>query len=104
MSATATPDKVAPESEGVQPILVEGTRLQVISGEYTGRMAYITTVNYATPEDEARARAPYGKNRNTAKVASYIVKTRDGRTDTFSVTPDQIRVLDETNGWGRGSI
>lgn len=99
-SAVATP----PESVGVLPVLVEGTRVQVIDGEYNGRMAYITTIEFATPEDFTRFRTPNHPQRNTAKVAHYIVKTRDGRSDTFSVTPNQIRELDETNGWGRGSI
>lgn len=93
-----------PESQGVMPVLLEGTKLQVVAGEYTGRMAYIVDINFATPEDEQRFHNPVGKKRNTAKVESYLVKTRDGRTDQFTVTPDQIRVLDQSNGWGRGSI
>lgn len=86
---------------GVQPVLVEGTRVQVIDG---GRMAYITGINFATPEDEARFHNPHGTKRNTAKVDTYQVKTRDGRTDTLTVKPSEIRQLDETNGWGRGTI
>lgn len=89
---------------GVMPVLVEGTRVQVIDGEYTGRMAYVTGINFATPEDETRFHNPHGSKRNTAKVDTYTVKTRDSRTDTFVVKPSEIRVLDETTGWGRGSV
>lgn len=95
-----------PESQGVMPVLTVGTKVQVISGPnagIAGRMAYITGIEFATPEDEARFNNPNGKKRNTAKVSEYTVKTRDARTDTFNVTPDQIRVMDETEGWGRGS-
>lgn len=95
---------VGPESLGVMPVLVEGTKVQVVGGDYAGRMAFITGINFATPEDGARYHDPHGSRRNTAKVDTYTVKTRDGRTDTFTVAPSEIKVLDETNGWGRGSI
>lgn len=104
MSPVIADEVAGPESQGVLPVLVEGTRVQVIAGEYSGRMAYTIGINFASPEDEARFHNPHGTKRNTAKVDSYMVKTRDGRTDTFTVKPDEIRVLDETNGWGRGSI
>jgi hypothetical protein len=104
MTQTIAKDVAGPESQGVMPVLVEGTRVQVIAGEYSGRMAYITDITFATPEDEARFHNPHGSKRNTAAVDTYTVKTRDGRTDTFTVKPSEIRVLDETNGWGRGSI
>lgn len=105
MSPVTIVDEVAgPESQGVMPVLVEGTKVQVIAGEFAGRMAYTTDINFATPEDSARFHDPHGNKRNTAKVDTYTVKTRDGRTDTFTVKPSEIRLLDETNGWGRGSI
>jgi hypothetical protein len=93
-----------PESIGVQPVLVEGTRIQITSGEGKGRMGYVLSIEFASPEDFTRFHTPNHPQRNTAKVAKYIIRTRDGRTDTFSVAPDELRELDETNGWGRGTI
>jgi hypothetical protein len=42
--------------------------------------------------------------KESAKVDEYEVTTRDGRTDLLTVTPDQIKPLDDIQGWGRGSI
>ena len=92
------------ESEGVQPVLVEGTRVQIIAGEANGRMGYVFSIEFASDADFTRWKTPDHPKRNTAKVAKYLIKTRDGRSETFSVAPDELRVLDETNGWGRGSI
>lgn len=96
-----------PESEGVQPVYLEGQTVQVIDGEHAGvggRMAFIIGHNFATDQDFLQFHTGGHPKRMFAKVDTYLVETRDGRNERFSVTPDEIRPLDSTNGWGRGSI
>lgn len=96
-----------PESEGVQPVLLEGQTVHVIEGEHAGvggRMAYIIGHTFASDADYLQFHTAGHPKRMFAKVESYQVETRDGRNEKFSVTPDEIRPLDSTNGWGRGSI
>lgn len=96
-----------PESEGVMPVLLEGQRVQIINGPnagVSGRMAFITGHEFASNADYTQFHSPGHPKRMFAKVKTYLVETRDGRNEKFSVTPEEIRVLDTNNGWGRGSI
>lgn len=97
-----------PESMGVQPVLLEGQRVQVIAGEHTvgrgARMAYIIGHTFASDEDYLQFHTAGHPKRMFAEVETYQVETRDGRKERFSVTPEEIRTLEADNGWGRGSI
>lgn len=101
------PEDAGPESEGVLPVFLEGQRVQVISGEHagvSGRMAYITGHHFASDEDYLQFHTAGHPKRMFAEVNTYLVETRDGRNERFSVKPEEIRPLESTNGWGRGSI
>lgn len=89
---------------GVLPVLLEGQRVQVTDGEHEGQMAYVLRQEFATDKDHVQFNTPSHPKRMFAKVANYIVRSRDANNETFSVTPDQIKTLDDIQGWGRGSV
>ena len=103
MSETAT-KKNPLGKEGAVPNLAVGQRVRVTGGEFEGRMAYILDIHYADTEALLQATAPGHPYRAFAEVSEYIVRSRDGRNETFSVAPDEVESLESTNGWGRGSI
>jgi hypothetical protein len=90
--------------EGHQRRLYPGQRVQIIApNEEEGRMAYVQTPVYKDAVQEllansGTAEAPF------AEVLSYIVRTRDGRSDLLNVPADELRTLEPNAGWGRGQI
>ena len=107
--AKAEAEKVAAEAlaiaekEGRLPHLIDGERVRVTSGDYEGRMAYVMAVDYTDTLQTLLSRAG-GSEARFAEAEDYVCRTRDGRSDVFIATPDQLEPLDPNNGWGRGSI
>lgn len=95
--------KAASAANSLTPRLYEGQRVTFVSGPEVGRMAYVVSVAYKDAIQEMIA-SHGGVNARFAEVECYILRTRDGRTDTLVATPDQIRPLDDIEGWGRGQI
>lgn len=87
---------------GVLPVLLEGQRVQIIDGVNAGRMAFVLRHEFVSDKDHVQFNTPGHPKRMFAKVKNYIVKTRDARNETLSVTPEQIKPLDDIEGWGRG--
>lgn len=103
-AAAPTPEnEAAAQAAGRIPSLIVGQRVQVTGGKYQGRMALVTAVIYTDPVQEMMSRMGGGEAR-FATVRSYILLTRDGRSDTIVVEPENLSPLEPQNGWGRGSI
>jgi hypothetical protein len=91
--------------ESRTPTLREGERVRITKDEpgLRGRNGVIIQVHYSDEElqrrEAGRADAAY------AEPESFIVRTRDGRTDTFELKPDEVEAASVGNdGWGRGQI
>lgn len=91
-----------PASEGVLPVLLQGTRVQITKGEFEGRMAYVVRQEFASDADHVQFNTSGHPKRMFAKVDRYILKTRDARNEQISAAPDEISPLDDIEGWGRG--
>lgn len=93
-----------PEEEPFIPHLMVGARGTILPPhENAGRMVVVTSVEYTDPIQTllANSGTPAAAS---AKVQDYIVRTRDGRSDTIVVPPDQLQPLEVNEGWGRGQI
>lgn len=102
-------EDAGPESEGQVPKLIEGQRVQIVSGPGTKdgtvhRMAYITDVYYEDTKEHLIASNADHPGRRFAKVTAYDVRTRDARSEVLHVKPEDIRTLETEAGWGRGQI
>lgn len=92
------------KSEGRRPRLYPGQRVQIIEpNDEAGRMAFVQTPQFPDAVQEllansGTAEAPF------AEVESYIVRTRDGRSDLLVIPADELRTLEPLQGWGRGQI
>jgi hypothetical protein len=86
------------------PNLVVGQRVVITEpNPEAGRMAYVLQIAYADGIQGMLANSGTPEAR-FAEVESYVLRTRDGRTDTLDVPPDQVKPLDDIAGWGRGQI
>ena len=94
----------AKSAQGRNPSLREGTRVQVIDGDYAGRMGVIIRVEYASTEAYLQANTPGHPDRPFAEVAEYIVRTRDAQNITIGVAPEDLKQLDVIDGWARGQV
>jgi hypothetical protein len=86
------------------PNLVVGTRVQIVEPHpEAGRMAFVQQV---VPADGIQGMmiATGVPEARFAELSGYIVKTRDGRSDILEVKPDEVKPLDDIQGWGRGQI
>lgn len=86
------------------PNLLVGQRVQIV-GDHpeAGRMGLVQQIIHTDPIQAMIAHIG-GAEARFAKVLQYVLLTRDGRSDTLVATPDQVKPLDENNGWGRGTI
>jgi hypothetical protein len=102
----ADPDRMKQaQKESRRPTLREGERVRITKDEpgLRGRNGVIIQVHYSDEElqrrEAGRADAAY------AEPESFIVRTRDGRTDTLELKPDEVEAATVGNdGWGRGQI
>jgi hypothetical protein len=104
-AAKSTPESEAAADEAGQTTnLLVGQRVQ-ITGDHpeAGRMGLVQSILYTDPI-QAMIAAVGGVESRFAKVYQYVLLTRDGRSDTLTATPDQVKPLEENNGWGRGTI
>lgn len=85
------------------PNLVIGQRVTIIDGPEAGRMAYVDRIEYTDGIQQMLSASGQPEAR-FAEVENYIVRTRDGRSDTLTVDPAHIKPLDDIEGWGRGQI
>lgn len=86
------------------PNLLVGQRVQIIEpNSEAGRMAYVLQIDYADGIQGMLAASGQPEAR-FAEVQDYVVRTRDGRSDILVVKPDEVKPLDDTQGWGRGQI
>lgn len=108
-AAAPTDENNAAAAEASQlPNFLVGQRVQITgpdaSGvDQTGRMALVQSIVYTDPVNAMIAHMG-GSEARFATVNQYVVLTRDGRSDTLVVAPANLKALDTTNGWGRGSI
>ena len=92
------------ESEGRMPRLYPGQRVVITPpNEEAGRMALIQIPNYKDDIQALIAQSGTPEAR-FAEVTSYVVLTRDGRSDTLDVPADEVEPLETIGGWGRGQI
>lgn len=101
--ANSDEQKQAAAESSRTPILIVGQRVTIIDGPEVGRMGYVLSINYVDALNAMLANSPHSERR-FAEVESYVVRTRDGRSDTLSLKPSEIRPLDDIEGWGRGQI
>jgi hypothetical protein len=89
--------------ESRSPTIREGyrVRLKDIGKGWDGRNAVILSVNY--PTDQHQLRELGTPESMYAEPESFIIRTRDGRTDTREVKPDQVEPVDPAD-WGRSGI
>ena len=92
------------DNKGTQPLLLDGTRVKIVKGEYKGRMAVIIGTTFKNADESSRFHNAFGDDRMAAQVESYTVRTRDSRNETFSVKPSEVSKLDVVDGWGRGEV
>lgn len=85
------------------PNLVEGTRVKVTAGPYAGRMAYVMAIHFIDGIQQMIAASGTSEAR-FATVQSYVLRTRDGRSDIFEAAPGEVSVLSNIEGWGRGEM
>jgi hypothetical protein len=91
-------------SEGSKPRLYPGQRVVIMDpNPEAGRMAFVQGINY-TDAIQALIAASGTPQASMAEVQSYIVQTRDGRSDVLDVPPDEVKPLEILGGWGRGQI
>lgn len=95
--------------EGQPQFLREGARVLVVSGPGTEdgthhRMASVQEVYYEDNDEALKADQPGHPGRRFARVVAYDVLTRDSRSEILHVTPENVRELSITDGWGRGSV
>lgn len=86
------------------PNLVEGQRVQILEpNSEAGRMAYVLKV---VPSDgiQGMLAASGTPEARFAELSGYVVRTRDGRSDILEVKPEEVKPLDDIQGWGRGQI
>jgi hypothetical protein len=90
--------------EGQLPRLYPGQRVQII-GDHpeAGRMAFVQTPIYEDAIKELIGNSGTSEAR-LVEVDSYVVRTRDGRSDLMVVPSEDLRVLEVHQGWGRGQI
>jgi hypothetical protein len=85
------------------PTIREGARVRLknIGNGWDGRNAVVLTVNYSRDQHQLRelgtAESMY------AEPDHFIIRTRDGRTDTRQVNPDQVELVPDGD-WGRSAI
>jgi hypothetical protein len=91
-------------SEGRTPHLYPGQRVVIIQpNEEAGRMALVQVINYKDDIQTLIAGSGTPEAR-FAEVTSYVVLTRDGRSDTLNVPANEVKPLETIGGWGRGQI
>lgn len=84
--------------------LVEGQRVVILDPhEEAGRMAFVQSVHYTDGIQDMIARSGSAEAR-FADVDHYVLRTRDGRSDLLMVNPDELKPIEENQGWGRGQI
>lgn len=93
-------DKAAENSSRER--LYPGTRVYLTKEPHDGRPAVIMEVNFASDQDRRNAASGIPALSNHAEVESYIVRTRDSRTDRLEVSPEDVSVSSVPRGWGRG--
>lgn len=96
--------KEAANEAGRTPNLLVGQRI-VITGDHpeAGRMAHVVAIEYVDGINALLGNSATSEAR-FAEVEDYIVRTRDGRSDLLTVTPEQVKPLEPEQGWGRGQI
>lgn len=85
------------------PRLYEGQRVTFIDGPEKGRMGFVQSVVFTDAVQQMMASTGIPEAR-FAEVQSYIIRTRDGRSDVISAKPEEVKPLDDIEGWGRGQI
>ncbi len=83
------------------PNLLPGTRVKITGGPYSGRMGAILDIHYVDGIQQMIAASGTSEAR-FAEVQSYIVRTRDARTDLVEVAPGELVALSTVEGWARG--
>ena len=100
-----TPDvaDVSPEPARL-PNLVIGQRVTTLpSHPSPGRMALVTNIIYTDPIQQMLAHMGAAESR-FATVLQYVLVTRDGRSDTLVAKPEELKAIEENQGWGRGQF
>jgi hypothetical protein len=91
-------------SEGRKPHLFPGQRVQIIApNEEAGRMASVQTVVYTDDIQDLLSRSGTPEA-SFATASSYVVLTRDGRSEILDVPAAEVSTLETIAGWGRGQI
>lgn len=85
------------------PTLRDGERVRITKKEpgLEGRNAVIIQVHYS--EEELQRREAGRADAAYAEASSYVVRTRDGRTDTLELKPDEVEAVSPAD-WGWGGI
>jgi hypothetical protein len=90
--------------EGRLPRLYPGQRVQILADHpEAGRMAYIQAPIFDDAIQELIGNSGSSEAR-FATVDSYVVRTRDGRSDVLVVPSEDLTPLEVHQGWGRGQI
>lgn len=91
------------QDESRRPTLREGERVRITKDEpgLRGRNAVIIQVHYS--EEELQRREAGRADAAYAEAESYVVRTRDGRTDTLELKPDEVEAVPAAD-WGRSGI
>lgn len=105
-AATEAPRFTEPTGNELEelPTLLEGTRVEVTAGDYKGRMAAIERLEFDDDGELSKWYSAFHPLRRFAKPSAYIVRTRDAQNITISVKPDQVKPLDQIEGWARGQV
>lgn len=83
--------------------LIPGATVKITKGPNEGRVGVVLSVNYDGFEEEQKAKSGDQAVARFARVDTYIVRTRDGRTDTLEVKPGDVRTVAPTD-FHRGEI
>lgn len=103
-AANSEANKAAADENSRMPNLVVGTRVQIVEPHSeAGRMAFVQSIVYKDGIQQMLAAADTPERR-FAEVLQYILVTRDGRSDTLTAEPNEVKALDVIQGWGRGQI
>lgn len=101
--ASSDSQKSKSAKESRLPTLREGAKVRITKDEpgLKGRNAVIIQVHYGSEElarrEAGRADAAF------AEPESFVVRTRDGRTDTLELNPDEVEQVPDSE-WGRSGI
>lgn len=84
------------------PRLLDGARVLITKEGHENRPGVIIETNFKDGEAAAAARSGVPSVAMFAEVDSYVVRTRDSRTDQLTLKPDEVKPWGVEQGWSRG--